>query len=61
MLAAVDAEEVFDYIRSCSYPNNKAKHLVGMARMLVNDFGGTIPDDMENCKNCPVLDEKQPM
>lgn len=58
MLAAVDAEEVYDYIRSCSYPNNKAKHLVGMARMLVNDFGGTIPDDLEQLQKLPGVGRK---
>ena len=37
-LAATTPEVIFEYIRSVSYPNNKAKHLVGMAKMLVNDF-----------------------
>ena len=37
-LAATTPEVIFEYIRSVSYPNNKSKHLVGMARMLVNDF-----------------------
>jgi endonuclease-3 len=37
-LAATTPEVVFEYIRSVSYPNNKAKHLVGMAKMLVNEF-----------------------
>lgn len=58
MLAVVDSEEVYDYIRSCSYPNNKAKHLVGMARMLVNDFGGTIPDDLEQLQKLPGVGRK---
>ena len=58
MLAAVDAEEVYDYIRSCSYPNNKAKHLVGMARMLVNDFAGTVPDDIDELQKLPGVGRK---
>lgn len=58
MLAEVDSTEVFDYIRSCSYPNNKAKHLVGMARMLVNDFGGTVPDDIDELQKLPGVGRK---
>src|SRR5690606_414866 len=42
-LAAASVDEVFSYIRSVSYPNNKAKHLVGMAKMLVEDYHGEIP------------------
>ena len=57
-LAAVDAAEVYEYIRSCSYPNNKSKHLVTMARMLVNDFGGTIPDDIDELQKLPGVGRK---
>jgi endonuclease-3 len=57
-LAAVEAEEVFEYIRSCSYPNNKSKSLVGMARMLVNDFGGTVPDDIDDLQKLPGVGRK---
>lgn len=57
-LAEVEPDEVFDYIRSCSYPNNKAKHLVGMARMLVNDFGGTVPDDIDELQKLPGVGRK---
>lgn len=57
-LAEVDAAEVFDYIRSCSYPNNKAKHLVGMARMLVNDFAGEVPDDINDLQKLPGVGRK---
>lgn len=57
-LAAVEAEEVFEYIRSCSYPNNKSKSLVGMARMLMNDFGGTIPDDIDDLQKLPGVGRK---
>lgn len=57
-LAEVDPDEVFDYIRSCSYPNNKAKHLVGMARMLVTDFGGKVPDDIDELQKLPGVGRK---
>jgi len=57
-LAEVESYEVFDYIRSCSYPNNKAKHLVGMAQMLVNDFGGQVPDDLDELQKLPGVGRK---
>jgi len=57
-LAEVESDEVFEYIRSCSYPNNKAKHLVGMARMLVNDFGGQVPDDIDELQKLPGVGRK---
>ena len=46
-LAATTPEVVYEYIRSVSYPNNKAKHLVGMAKMLVKDFNSQVPDTLE--------------
>lgn len=57
-LAEVEPDEVFDYIRSCSYPNNKAKHLVGMARMLVSDFGSVIPGDVDQLQKLPGVGRK---
>jgi endonuclease III len=57
-MAEVESAEVFDYIRSCSYPNNKAKHLVGMARMLVSDFGGIVPDDIDKLQKLPGVGRK---
>ncbi|WP_321286406.1 endonuclease III [uncultured Sunxiuqinia sp.] len=57
-LAEVEPAEVFDYIRSCSYPNNKAKHLVGMARMLVGDFDGVVPDDVAELQKLPGVGRK---
>src|SRR5690606_34044126 len=47
-LAASNPDEVFTYIRSVSYPNNKAKHLVGMARKLVSDFDSVVPQSVED-------------
>ncbi len=58
LLAASTPDEVFTYIRSVSYPNNKAKHLVGMAQMLVNDFGGEVPADIDNLQKMPGVGRK---
>lgn len=57
-LAASSPEVIFEYIRSVSYPNNKAKHLVGMARMLVNDFHSQIPDTLEDLIKLPGVGRK---
>lgn len=57
-LAATTSEVVYEYISSVSYPNNKAKHLVGMARMLVNDFGSQVPDNMEDLIKLPGVGRK---
>ena len=52
-LAKASVEEVFDYIKSISFPNNKAKHLVGMANILVNEFKGEVPGDVEDLQKMP--------
>lgn len=57
-LALATVEEVFTYIRSVSYPNNKAKHLVGMAHMLVNDFGGVVPSSIIELQRMPGVGRK---
>ena len=57
-LAAATPEAVFEYIRSVSYPNNKAKHLVGMARMLLSDFNGQVPDTMDDLLKLPGVGRK---
>ena len=57
-LAASTVDEVFDYIRSVSYPNNKAKHLVGMARILVNDFNSEVPNTIEDLQKMPGVGRK---
>jgi endonuclease III len=51
-------EEIFEYIKSCSYPNNKAKHLSGMSRMLVSKFGGIMPSDPEILQQLPGVGRK---
>ncbi len=57
-MAAADPAEVLDYIKSCSYPNNKAKHLVGMAQKLLELFGGKIPDDVDELQKLPGVGRK---
>ncbi|PRY54630.1 DNA-(apurinic or apyrimidinic site) lyase /endonuclease III [Arcticibacter pallidicorallinus] len=57
-LAASSPEEVFTYIRSVSYPNNKAKHLVGMARLLISDFQGVIPSSIDDLQKLPGVGRK---
>lgn len=57
-LANTTPEVVFEYIRRVSYPNNKAKHLVGMAQMLVKDFHGEVPDTLENLIKLPGVGRK---
>ncbi len=57
-LAAASSDEVFQYIRSISYPNNKAKHLVGMAKMLVEDFKNVVPSDVNELQKLPGVGRK---
>ena len=57
-MAAATQEEVFDIIRSCSYPNNKAKHLRGMAEMIVSRFGGAVPSDRDELTQLPGVGRK---
>lgn len=58
VLAASSPDEVYQYIKSISYPNNKAKNLVGMAKKIVNDFGGKVPDTMEQLETIPGVGRK---
>ncbi|HKR06484.1 MAG TPA: endonuclease III [Bacteroidia bacterium] len=57
-LATSTPEKVFPLIKSISYPNNKAKHLVGMAKMLVNDFNGVVPSDVDELQKMPGVGRK---
>lgn len=57
-LAAAEQEQVFELIKSCSYPNNKAKHLLGMARMLDKRFHGVVPDNLEELQELPGVGRK---
>lgn len=57
-MAEASAEEIFSYIRSISYPNNKARHLAAMARMLVEEFGGEVPSDLKELQRLPGVGRK---
>ena len=57
-MAEADPAEVYDYIKSCSYPNNKAKHLVGMAQKLLELYNGEIPQDVEELQKLPGVGRK---
>lgn len=57
-LAAASAEEIFPFIRSVSYPNNKAKHLAGLGRLLVQEFGGEVPSTIEELQRLPGVGRK---
>ena len=57
-MAKATSDDIFNFIRSCSYPNNKAKHLSGMANMLVDDFGGVVPDNITELQKLPGVGRK---
>lgn len=57
-MAQATPDIIYKYIRSVSYPNNKAKHLVGMAQMLVRDYGGIIPSTGEELEKLPGVGRK---
>lgn len=57
-MAASTPDVVYEYIRSVSYPNNKAKHLVKMAQMLVSDFHSQVPDSLEDLMKLPGVGRK---
>ena len=58
LLAEAPFEEVEPYIRSVTFANNKTRHLIGMARMLVDDYGGKVPDTMEELVKLPGVGRK---
>ncbi|HHN48845.1 MAG TPA: endonuclease III [Bacteroidales bacterium] len=57
-LSKATHEEVFELIKSCSYPNNKTKNLIGMAKTLVGDFGGIVPSDVDELQKLPGVGRK---
>lgn len=57
-LAAASFEEVYELIKSISFPNNKARHLIGMASMLVSDFGGVVPSEPSELEKLPGVGRK---
>ena len=58
VLAVSTPEVVFEYIRSVSYPNNKSKHLVGMAQKLVSEFNSEVPSDVDELQKLPGVGRK---
>ncbi len=57
-LAASTEEEVFEYIKSVTFPNNKSKHLIRAARVLTEEFGGEMPTDIDNLMKLPGVGRK---
>ena len=57
-LAAASFEEVYELIKSISFPNNKARHLIGMAKMLVSDFGSEVPSEPSELEKLPGVGRK---
>jgi endonuclease III len=57
-MAAAEPEDILPHIRSVSYPNNKAKHLAGMARLVVSEFGGTVPGEVDHLVRLPGVGRK---
>lgn len=57
-LSKATIKEVYELIKSCSYPNNKTKHLVGMAKTLVNDFDNVVPSEVDQLQKLPGVGRK---
>lgn len=57
-LAGSNFDELFPYIRSVSYPNNKTKHLLGLGKMMVEDFGSEVPETIEDLQKLPGVGRK---
>lgn len=58
VMAEATDEVIYEYVKSVSYPNNKAKHLVGMAKMLMAEFGGDVPSDLDDLVRLPGVGRK---
>ncbi len=57
-MSQVEAEDIYEYIRSISYPNNKARNLSRMSRMLCEEFGGEVPNDLDALQRLPGVGRK---
>lgn len=57
-MSEAEPAEIFDYIKTCSYPNNKSNHLVGMAKKLVESFDGKVPEDVDDLQKLPGVGRK---
>jgi len=58
VMAVSTQDAIYEYIKSVSYPNNKAKNLLGMARKIVSDFQGKVPDTLEELESIPGVGRK---
>lgn len=57
-LAAASVDEIYEFIKSCSYPNNKSRSLSGIAKRLVEEFGGEVPSDIDALMSLPGVGRK---
>jgi endonuclease III len=57
-LAAAEIDEVYELIKSCTYPNNKSRHLIGMAKMLAGEFKGEVPASVDLLQKLPGVGRK---
>lgn len=57
-LAAAGEQEVFEYIKSISFPNNKARHIIRAARMISEEFGGQVPSSLDDLVKLPGVGRK---
>jgi endonuclease-3 len=57
-MANAEPSDIFEFIKSCSYPNSKAKHLCAMARMLVREFDGIVPSEPSDLQRLPGVGRK---
>jgi len=57
-MAKADPSDIYEYIKSCSYPNNKARHLIGMARILVEEFDSTVPSEPSSLQRLTGIGRK---
>ena len=57
-MADANEAEVYEYVKSVSYPNAKAKHIVELSRMIMTQFGGEVPSDMDDLQKLPGVGRK---
>lgn len=57
-LSKATVDDIYELIKSISYPNNKSKNLLGMAKVLMSDFNGVVPDDVDKLQTLPGVGRK---
>jgi endonuclease-3 len=57
-MAKAEPGDIFEFIKSCTYPNSKAKHLSEMSRMLISEFGGVVPSELKSLMRLPGVGRK---